>query len=93
MTEEFDTGNATGRLMLTMLSGFASHERDVIRERSVAGIQRVAEGGAWLGGMKPRVLLRLLLWAPLYAGWKLSVTGRAALGAGRKEWARTTRAE
>jgi site-specific DNA recombinase len=37
MTEEFDTGTSTGRLMLTMLSGFASHERDVIRERSVAG--------------------------------------------------------
>jgi cellulose synthase/poly-beta-1,6-N-acetylglucosamine synthase-like glycosyltransferase len=49
--------------------------------------------GAWLGGMKPRVLLRLLLWAPLYAGWKLSITARAAFGAGRKEWARTNRAE
>jgi cellulose synthase/poly-beta-1,6-N-acetylglucosamine synthase-like glycosyltransferase len=49
--------------------------------------------GASLGGMKSRVLLRLLLWAPLYAGWKLSVMGRAALGAGRKEWARTSRAE
>ena len=27
MTEEFDTATATGRLMLTMLSGFAAHER------------------------------------------------------------------
>ncbi len=53
MTEEFDTANATGRLMLTMLSGFASHERDVIRERSVAGTFRVAEAGAWLGGIVP----------------------------------------
>src|SRR5512139_1872893 len=52
-TEEFDTGTATGRLMLTMLSGFASHEREVIRERSVAGTQRVAEAGAWLGGIVP----------------------------------------
>lgn len=49
MTEEFDTGSATGRLMLTLLSGFASHERDVIRERSVAGTMRLAEAGAWLG--------------------------------------------
>jgi 1,2-diacylglycerol 3-beta-glucosyltransferase len=49
--------------------------------------------GAWLGGMEPRVLMRLLLWAPLYAGWKVSVTARAAFGAGRKEWARTNRAE
>src|SRR5437667_177324 len=52
-TEEFDTGTATGRLMLTLLSGFASHERDVIRERSVAGTNRVAEAGVWLGGIVP----------------------------------------
>src|SRR5580698_3461661 len=53
MTEEFDTASATGRLMLTMLSGFATHEREVIRERSVAGTFRVAETGAWLGGIVP----------------------------------------
>ncbi len=52
-TEEFDTGTSTGRLMLTMLSGFASHERDCIRERSVAGTLRVANAGAWLGGIVP----------------------------------------
>ena len=53
MTEEFDTGTPSGRLMLTMLSGFASHERDMIRERCVAGTLRVAEAGAWLGGIVP----------------------------------------
>jgi site-specific DNA recombinase len=53
MTEEFDTGTSTGRLMLTLLSGFASHERDCIRERSVAGTTRVAEAGVWLGGIVP----------------------------------------
>ena len=53
MTEEFDTGTPTGRLMLTLLSGFASHEREVFRERSVAGIRRLAETGAWLGGIVP----------------------------------------
>src|ERR1700744_115722 len=53
MTEEFDTATATGRLMLTMLSGFAAHEREVIRERSVAGTNRLAEAGAWLGGVVP----------------------------------------
>mgnify|MGYP001117269904 FL=1 len=57
MTEEFDTGTATGRLMLTLLSGFASHEREVIRERSVAGTDRVAEAGAWLGGIVPYLSL------------------------------------
>jgi site-specific DNA recombinase len=53
MTEEFDTSSATGRLMLTLLSGFAAHERDVIRERSVAGTNRKAEAGIWLGGVVP----------------------------------------
>ena len=53
MTEEFDTATASGRLMLTMLSGFAALERDVIRERSVAGTNRVAQTGAWLGGIVP----------------------------------------
>src|SRR6185312_9509854 len=53
MTEEFDSDTAVGRLMLTMLSGFAEHEREVIRERSVLGTNRVAETGAWLGGVIP----------------------------------------
>ena len=53
MTEEFDTATATGRLMLTMLSGFAAHERELIRERSVAGTNRLAEAGVWLGGVVP----------------------------------------
>src|SRR3984893_748569 len=53
MTEEFDTATSNGRLMLTMLSGFAAHERDAIRERSIAGTNRVAEAGAWLGGIVP----------------------------------------
>jgi len=39
--------------MLTMLAGFAAHERDAIRARSVAGTNRVAEGGAWMGGIVP----------------------------------------
>jgi DNA invertase Pin-like site-specific DNA recombinase len=43
MTEEFDTATSTGRLMLTFLSGFAAHERELIRERSMAGSNRLAE--------------------------------------------------
>ena len=53
LTEDFDTATASGRLMLTLLSGFAAHEREVIRERSLAGSQRVAQGGGWLGGRLP----------------------------------------
>ena len=46
LTEEFDTATSTGQLMLTLLSGFAAHERELIRERSMAGSQRLAESGA-----------------------------------------------
>jgi site-specific DNA recombinase len=53
MTEEFDSQTPTGRLMMTMLSGFAAHEREVIRERSSAGTNRKAEEGVWLGGVVP----------------------------------------
>src|SRR5260370_10951786 len=80
MTEEFDTATSTGRLMLTMLSGFASHERDVIRERSVAGTNRVAEAGAWLGGIVPygyrkvgeKASARIAISEELIPGMKLS---------------------
>lgn len=53
MTEEFDSQTPIGRLMITMLSGFAAHEREVIRERSMAGTDRKAEQGVWLGGIVP----------------------------------------
>jgi site-specific DNA recombinase len=53
MTEEFDTATAAGKLMLRLLSGFAAHEHAVIRERSLADTNRVAQTGAWLGGIVP----------------------------------------
>jgi site-specific DNA recombinase len=53
MTEEFSTESATGKLLLTMLSGFAGFERDAIIERSIAGTERLARQGVWLGGIVP----------------------------------------
>lgn len=52
-TEAFESSTSAGRLMLTMLAGFAAHEREVIRERSLAGTNRLAEAGTWLGGIVP----------------------------------------
>lgn len=52
-TEAFETATPSGRLMLTMLAGFAAHERESIRERSLAGTNRLAEAGTWLGGIVP----------------------------------------
>ena len=44
----------TSRFRLRKKStGFAAHEREIIRERSLAGSQRVAHKGGWLGGPPP----------------------------------------
>lgn len=51
-TENFDS-SAAGTLMMTMLAGFAAHEHAVIKEQSLAGTNRVAHAGAWLGGIVP----------------------------------------
>jgi site-specific DNA recombinase len=53
MTENDDPSNADGKMMMEIISIFAAHEHSVIRERSVAGTNRVAATGAWLGGIVP----------------------------------------
>jgi site-specific DNA recombinase len=53
ITQVCDSETPDGRLMLTIHSAFAAHERDLIRERSIAGTNRVAQSGAWLGGIVP----------------------------------------
>jgi site-specific DNA recombinase len=53
MTEPFDTSDATGRFLLTILSGVAGLERETFLERSRAGTERLARDGAWLGGIVP----------------------------------------
>jgi site-specific DNA recombinase len=53
MTEPFDTGNPSGRFMLTILSAVAGLERDTIIQRSAEGSNRLAREGAWLGGIVP----------------------------------------
>jgi cellulose synthase/poly-beta-1,6-N-acetylglucosamine synthase-like glycosyltransferase len=47
--------------------------------------------GAALGDIGPRVLVDILLWAPLYCVWKVGVVGLAAVGVGRGDWRRATR--
>lgn len=53
MNEPFDTTSPAGKLMITMLSGFAGFERDTIVARSVEGTNRLAREGVWLGGICP----------------------------------------
>ncbi len=51
-TENIDLSTSMGRAMLTMISAFAQLERDLIRERTMAGLDRARAQGKKLG--RPR---------------------------------------
>lgn len=53
MTEPFDTGDASGRFLLTILAGVADLERSNILDRMWLGANRAAKDGKWLGGIVP----------------------------------------
>lgn len=53
MTEPFDTGDPSGRFLLTILAGVADLERETILERMWHGANRAARAGKWLGGIVP----------------------------------------
>ena len=52
-TEPFDTGSPAGRMMVQMLGVFAEFERASIIDRVIAGMERKAARGGWLGGTIP----------------------------------------
>ncbi len=51
-TENIDLDSSMGRAMLTIISAFAQLERDIIRERTLAGLDRARAQGKTLG--RPR---------------------------------------
>jgi DNA invertase Pin-like site-specific DNA recombinase len=53
LRESIDTSSAAGRLQLTILAALASFERERLRERTIAGLQRARNEGKQLG--RPRV--------------------------------------
>ena len=52
-TEPFDTATPAGRMMVQMLGVFAEFERATIIDRVVAGMERKAARGGWLGTPVP----------------------------------------
>jgi hypothetical protein len=50
MTEPFETDSSVGKFLVSMLASAAQLERDAIRDRSGAGMERLARQGKWLGG-------------------------------------------
>jgi len=51
-TENIDLSSSMGRAMLTIISAFAQLERDLIRERTIAGLKRAKAQGKTLGRPK-----------------------------------------
>lgn len=51
-TENIDLNSSIGRAMLTIISAFAQLERDIIRERTIAGLERAKAQGKKLGRPK-----------------------------------------
>ncbi|OBS50775.1 recombinase family protein, partial [Methylosinus sp. 3S-1] len=54
LTESIDTSGPAGRMMMQMLGSFAEFEREMIRERTRAGLREAREKGR-VPGRKPRI--------------------------------------
>jgi DNA invertase Pin-like site-specific DNA recombinase len=54
LTESIDTSGAAGRMMMHMLGSFAEFEREMIRERTRAGLREARTQGR-IPGRKPRI--------------------------------------
>jgi len=54
LTESIDTTTAPGRLMMQMLGAFAEFEREMIRERTMHGIDNARKAGVLIG-RKPKL--------------------------------------
>jgi len=56
LTQPFDTTSSSGMLMMQILGAFAEFEREMIRERTMAGLQRARDKGIKLG--RPRKAIK-----------------------------------
>lgn len=54
LTENIDTGTAAGRMMMQMVGSFAEFEREMLRERTQAGLIAAKQQGR-VGGRKPKL--------------------------------------
>lgn len=54
LTEAIETDKPGGQMVLNMLASFAQYERDLIRERTMAGLQRARREGR-IGGRRPKL--------------------------------------
>lgn len=58
MTQAIDTTSASGMLFLQILGAFAEFEREIIRERTIAGLERARAQGKVLGRPKKKQVIK-----------------------------------
>jgi len=57
LTENINTGSAAGRMMMQMVGSFAEFEREMLRERTRAGLSAAKQQGR-VGGRKPKLTVK-----------------------------------
>ncbi len=67
-SENIDTTTPTGRLMFQIFSAFAEFERNIIRERIMAGLEKAKKKGKKLGRRKKKLNVELIVKLK-QAGW------------------------
>ncbi len=78
--QPFDTTTAAGRMMFGMLSVIAAFERDLLRERTLDGLNAARARGSRLGRPKlaPAVIERARFFRASGASWRATAEGCSA---------------
>jgi DNA invertase Pin-like site-specific DNA recombinase len=53
LTEALDTTNAVGRMIFQVIGAFAEFEREIIKERTIAGLKAAKKRGSIIGKVSP----------------------------------------
>lgn len=88
ISDGISTAGTTGKLVLTILAAVAEMEREVLRERTLAGVQAARERGATLGRPSALNPEQVRLARELRAGGRSVRQIAAVLGVGKSTVAR-----
>lgn len=89
LSDGISTAGTTGKLVLTILAAVAEMEREVLRERTLAGVQAARERGATLGRPSALNPEQVRLAHELRAGGRSIRQVAAVLGVGKSTVGRT----
>jgi len=78
LTEKIDTNSAAGKLIFHVFAALAEFERNLIRERTMAGLAAARRRGR-IGGRKPKVDSKMRKQIETMKGAGISITGIASM--------------